>query len=46
MLYKQQKYENKPKKWSERMNKEFGSVKMSASSQQKTLGKKYLLSMI
>lgn len=46
MLYKQQKYENKAKKWSERMNKEFGSIKMSASSQQKTLGKKYLLSMI
>jgi len=46
MLYKQQKYETKAKDWSKRMNKEFGTVKMQSTTEQKALGKKYILSMV
>lgn len=33
-------------KWARRMNKEFASVKISATKEQQELGKKYMLTMI
>ena len=46
LSYKEEKRRYKANKWARRMNKEFGSVKISATKEQQELGKKYLLSMI
>jgi hypothetical protein len=46
MLYKQQKYEHKARKWSARMNKEFGSATLESTARQRELGKKYVLDMV
>ena len=46
LRYKQEKYQYKASKWAKRMNKEFGSTKMSSTKEQRALGKKYVLSMV
>ena len=40
------KMDYKVDKWARRMNKEFASVKISATKEQQELGKKYMLTMI
>lgn len=46
LAYKEEKRRYKADKWARRMNKEFASVKISATKEQQKLGKKYMLTMI
>ena len=46
LAYKQEKAQAKANKWAKRIDKEFGSVKMSGTASEQALGKKYLIRML